>query len=127
MLDTRSAVIVESCAMRNLGLLTVTFALCVAPLAFSSAAADRKAVALAAPRPEYPPYAKEHGLTGAGWYIMNVDAKTGRVLSVQIAQSSGHKILDNAAVRAFLRWRLKPNTIQKIRCPVRWTLNGAQY
>lgn len=52
---------------------------------------------------------------------MHVDKRTGIVTSVEITQSAGHDILDKAAVEAFQRWRFRPGTVEKVRCPITWT------
>jgi TonB family protein len=59
---------------------------------------------------------------------MNVDQKTGAVTSVEILQSSGHKILDKAATDTFSRWRFKPGAVApKVKTPVTWTQEIPQY
>jgi len=64
-----------------------------------------------APKPEYPQYARDHHWTGAGWFVMHIDTRTGVVTSVEITQSTGHKILDDASVSALKRWRFKPGIV----------------
>jgi protein TonB len=80
------------------------------------------ATAVFAPKPDYPKYARARHWVGAGWYVMNVDTDTGLVTSVEIIQSSGHKILDQAAVDAFRRWRFQPGRVGRAKCPVTWTM-----
>jgi TonB family protein len=55
---------------------------------------------MSAPRPKYPLEARKHHWVGVGWFLMRVDEPTGAVTSVEILQSTGHKILDRAAVDA---------------------------
>ena len=55
-----------------------------------------KAVALFAPKPDYSEYARKHHWSGVGWFMMHVNVETGVVTSVEIMQSTGHKMLDDA-------------------------------
>lgn len=95
----------------------------VGPMSMSSA----KAVAVSAPRPEYPYEARRSKTTGSGVCVMNVDTSSGAVTSADMAQSTGSPILDNAAVSAFRRWRFKPGTVSRVRTPITFTMSGAQY
>jgi TonB family protein len=51
-----------------------------------------------------------------------VDIKTGFVTSVRMEKSTGHKILDDAALEAFRQWRIKPGTIRKFRTPITYNM-----
>ena len=93
------------------------------PMSMSSA----KAVALSAPRPEYPYEARRSHLTGSGVCVMTVDPSSGSVTSAEMATSTGNAILDNAATSAFRRWRFKPGTVSKVRTPITFTMTGAQF
>jgi TonB family protein len=95
----------------------------VGPMSMSSA----KAVAVSAPRPEYPYEARRTKTTGSGVCVMSVDTGSGAVTSAEMAQSTGSPILDNAATSAFRRWRFKPGTVSKVRTPITFTMSGAQY
>jgi len=86
-----------------------------------------KAVAVSAPRPEYPYEARRSKVTGSGVCVMTVDPGSGAVTSATMAQSTGSPILDNAATSAFRRWRFKPGTVSKVRTPITFTMSGAQY
>jgi TonB family protein len=72
---------------------------------------------LAAPTPPYPPEARRNHWTGIGWYAMIVDTETGSVTSVRVLQSSGHLLLDRAAIDTFRRWRFKPHSTPKFMVP----------
>jgi TonB family protein len=98
-------------------------AVSVGPMSMSSA----KAVAVSAPRPEYPYEARRSKTTGSGVCVMTVDMGSGAVTSAEMAQSTGSPILDNAATSAFRRWRFKPGTVSKVRTPITFTMSGAQY
>ena len=60
------------------------------------------------PAPAYPEEARRAGIEGTAYLRVSIDAR-GRVQSVRLSRSSGHRILDDralATVRA--RWRFKP-------------------
>lgn len=83
-----------------------------------------KAVAISAPRPDYPYIARQLQITGAGEFILNVDDRTGRVDSITVAKHIDHGVLDAAAMAAFIKWRFKPHTVSKVRIPIRYTVGG---
>jgi protein TonB len=80
--------------------------------------------AIVRPRPDYPREARLRHETGRGVLILHVDNRTGRVTSVVIARSTGHKLLDDAAVHAFIRWRYKPGVVPKglVKMPIAYTM-----
>lgn len=81
--------------------------------------AKRAKVVIFAPKPDYPKYARDHHWTGVGWFIMHVDVKSGYVQSVEVTQSTGYKMLDEAVVDAFGRWRFEPGKARpRVKCPV---------
>jgi protein TonB len=61
--------------------------------------------------PEYPIEARAHHITGSGIFVLQVQIKSGRVKEVIIARSTGHAILDNAAVKTLREWQFKPSTL----------------
>ena len=75
------------------------------------------ALATFSPRPRYPLPRP----TGSGVALLKVDETTGRVISATMAKSTGYKILDDAALEAFRRWRFKPGTVREIRIPITFT------
>ena len=81
-----------------------------------------KAVAIYAPRPDYPIEARQRHLTGSGVALLEVDPKTGYVTSARMEKSMGHPMLDHAALAAFSRWRFKPGTVRRLRIPIRYTV-----
>ena len=82
-----------------------------------------KAVAIFAPKPDYPNYARDRHWVGTGCFVMHVDPKTGLVKYVEILQSTGHKMLDDEVVAAFGRWRFKPGVVApKVASPVTFSL-----
>ena len=90
-------------------------------------ASQAKAMAISAPRPEYPYEARSRKITGSGVAVVTVDTSSGNVTDASMAQSIGSSILDNSAVSAFKRWRFKPGTVSKVRIPITFTLTGASY
>ena len=84
-----------------------------------------KALAVYAPRPQYPYEARARRQTGAGLAIVMVDPNTGLVTNAEMATSTGYELLDNAALSAFRRWQFKPRTVDKVRIPIRFTMGGS--
>jgi TonB family protein len=93
------------------------------PVRMSSA----KALAVSAPRPEYPYEARRQKITGDGVVGMTIDPASGNVSGVAILKSTGSAFLDNAALTGFRRWRFKPGTVSSVTCPITFTLTGAAY
>lgn len=89
--------------------------------------ADPRALALSAPRPEYPYEARSRHITGSGIAELRVDPVTGLVEDAVMKQSTGNPILDNSAVSAFKRWRFKHGAGRKILVPIRFKLTGVDY
>jgi TonB family protein len=81
-----------------------------------------KALAIYAPPPHYPQEARDNRIIGHGVAILNVDPRTGIVKAAQMEPSTGHKILDDAALTAFRQWRFKPGAPQ-VNIPIRFVLN----
>ena len=86
-----------------------------------------KALAIYAPRPQYPYEARSRRITGSGVCVAEVDPGSGNVTSASMATSVGSPILDNAAVSAFRQWRFRPGTVSKVRIPITFTMTGASY
>jgi len=82
----------------------------------------QKALAIYAPRPAYPLEARNRHLTGSGIVLLQVDQKTGYVTAGRVLKSTGHDILDNAALSAFTRWRFRPGTVRQVRMPFDYML-----
>ncbi len=86
-----------------------------------------KALAIFAPRPEYPYEARRQRTTGSGLVVLTIDSSTGSVTDARMTQSTGSPILDNSAVSALSRWRFKSGTVTKVQVPITYTLSGASY
>ena len=77
----------------------------------------------AEPRPEYPIEARRLHLTGGGIFVLNIDVKTLSVKSIQIQKSTGHAILDAAAMKALINYRFKPGVPPRVWVPVRFIMD----
>ncbi len=77
--------------------------------------------------PEYPREARDKGLIGKGVAVVKIDPQTGYVTSASMLKSTGQEILDNAALRAFRRWRFKPRSIITLEIPIQFTTKGVFY
>ena len=87
--------------------------------------ADSKALAVFAPRPQYPYEARSKGVTGRGVATVIVDTKTGLVIKAKMLRSTGSPILDNATLSAFGLWRFKPGSgTGKVEIPIAFTMTG---
>ncbi len=87
-----------------------------------------KAVAIYAPKPEYPYEARSRHQTGSGVALLSVDTASGNVTDVSMAQSIGSPILDQSTVSAFRRWRFSPGKCApKVKVPITYTMTGASY
>lgn len=73
-------------------------------------------------RPDYPAAAKAQRLTGKGIFVLHLSKENGHVVSVETKKSTGHKILDDAAVAKFSNLRYKPNVASTVIIPVEFTL-----
>jgi len=87
-----------------------------------------KAVAIFAPKPEYPYEARSRHQIGSGVALLSVDSGSGNVTDVSMAQSIGSPILDQSTVSAFRRWRFAPGKCApKVKVPITYTMTGASY
>jgi TonB family protein len=73
-------------------------------------------------RPDYPGEAQAQHLTGAGVFVLHVNPKNGRVSSIEVEKSTGHKILDNASIAAFTNLRFEPHSVLRVTIPVAFTI-----
>jgi TonB family protein len=87
-----------------------------------------KAIAIFAPKPEYPYEARSRHVTGSGVAVLSVDTASGNVTDASMAQSIGSPILDNSTVSTFRRWRFAPGKCApKVKVPITYTMTGASY
>lgn len=89
-----------------------------------------RAAYLRNPKPAYPSLARKRGWQGLVLLGVLVAAK-GHALEVLVKKSSGHGILDKAAVKAVRTWRFVPATRggravrARLEVPIRFSLNDA--
>jgi len=86
-----------------------------------------KTLAVYAPKPEYPLEARRRRLVGRGVAILEINRRTGYVKSARMQPSTGHKILDEAALSGFRQWHFWPATVSKVEIPVRYSTKGFSY
>jgi TonB family protein len=77
--------------------------------------------------PKYPHDARDRGLTGRGVAKVKIDSRNGSVTSAWMLKSTGHQILDNAAIEAFRPWHFRPMTITVAETSVQFTTKGVFY
>ena len=81
------------------------------------------------PVPPYPRIARRRRYEGTVFLEVLVST-TGRAKSLKVSTSSGHQILDQAALKAVQRWVFEPGTVDGkpsemwVRVPVRFELKG---
>ena len=94
--------------------------------AYTTAYAAERAAAnvLVAPRPDKLPEAARLHLSGSGVFVMNVDAATGKVKSVEVQKSTGQPFLDRSAIEAFKRWRFRPGVVRRYVAPITFRANS---
>ena len=91
----------------------------------TSDAKKAKHYALYVPRPEYPLPAQKRHWTGRGIFACNIRTD-GTVASVDVLRSTGHEILDQAAIAAFRQWRFQPgDKLKLVRIPMNFWMNGS--
>ena len=65
--------------------------------------------------------------TRVGWhlkigvFLLNV-RPDGTVISIEILQSTGHGFIDRGVIRAFAKWRFRPNSVKEVRIPAYYTV-----
>ena len=63
-------------------------------------------------------------MVGSGIAIIEVDIASGEVTSARMSPSTGHALLDQAALEAFRKWRFKPGSVSQVRTPITFTTSG---
>ncbi len=86
-----------------------------------------RALATFSPRPAYPYEARRQKITGEGMALLTVETASGIVRDVTMLASTGNDLLDQSTVAALRRWRFQPGTVSRVKCPITFTLTGAQY
>jgi TonB family protein len=103
----------------------IFFTVAVSENSKASDAAQDKHLALYAPRPEYPLAARKRHWTGAGVFACSIRSD-GTVTSVDVLRSTGHQLLDQAAITALQHWRFQPGKMEAINIPIDFRMNGSR-
>jgi len=86
---------------------------------------------VSAPRPDYPPLARQLGEEGTVWLKLSVNEQ-GRVSAVTLQRSSGFARLDKAGQAAVWQWRFAPKmeagktVVAEVELPVRFDLQKSE-
>jgi TonB family protein len=72
------------------------------------------------PKPCVPKEARAKRLKGSGVFILRI-RPNGTVSTVDTVRSTGYRLLDDASIRAFSRWRFIPGAATKVKVPVQYT------
>jgi len=79
-------------------------------------------IALSHPTPQYPIEARRRHITGKGLYHLHVSLDTGEVTSVDVLTTTGHRILDRAAVAALKQWKFRPHALIGLKVPITFSM-----
>jgi TonB family protein len=79
---------------------------------------ETKKCVLETPFAEYPAEAMRRGIVGTGIYELRIDPKTSHEKSIVVIAAAGNPMLDQASMRALLKWRFKPGTVVSVRLPL---------
>ena len=91
-----------------------------------SAGTDSSSFVLRNPKPRYPEAARRRKLEGVVLLAVEVNSR-GVPISIKVQTSSGHLILDEAAVNGVRKWRFRPGgqKASTIPLPIRFSLTDA--
>ena len=76
------------------------------------------------PTPKYPPAARREHLTGTGSFYLEIDTISGAVTDVTVSKSTGHTILDQAAISALRQWRFAPHSAVEVSVPITFSMHS---
>jgi TonB family protein len=74
--------------------------------------------AIYSPQPIYRAEWVNQSLTSKGIVLVTIDPKTGVVTGTRMLQSTGSKLLDGAALKAYSKWRFKAGSVPQIKMPI---------
>ncbi len=80
-------------------------------------AAERKAIFLESPPPEYPVFLQARQLTGEGVYRLSIDEQ-GKVTKVTAVKSMDFPLCDSEAIKGLMRWKARPGQRREVDVPV---------
>ena len=83
-------------------------------------------VAEYAPYPKYPDVACARRWAGMGIFRCKL-RPDGTVLSVEVLESTGYEILDQAAIAALRQWRFKVHGGDLVRIPITFAMGGVRH
>jgi TonB family protein len=72
--------------------------------------------------PQYPLVERQLRREGEGIATIRIDLNSGYATNVSMKKSTGHRLLDDAAIVAFRQWRWKPRRWQEVEIPIRFKL-----
>ena len=107
--------------------ISLSLFLCVA---LNPASADKKPeeetvrAFIYSPKPDYPYEARALHVEGNGVYKVLVNLETGLVTDVIVKKTTGYRVLDDAAVIALRKWRLKPHAFKAFSVPIDFSVGG---
>jgi protein TonB len=106
---------------------TLAIALCILPqTAICEKEVKGQGPILVQVLPDYPYAARDQRLEGSGLYRLHIKPD-GSVSSVTVLKSTGHVLLDRAAIHAYRQWRFRPGALRTVRVPVTFTMKGVTY
>lgn len=73
-------------------------------------------------QPEFPAEAQAQRLEGSGIFVLHLQHSNGRVRAVEVQKSTGHKILDDAAIAKFMALQFNPQTVATVKIPVEFKM-----
>jgi len=80
---------------------------------------------ISSPDPNYPPGALKKHLGGKGLFRLKIDPQKRTVTHVAVLESTGSKLLDDAAIRGLAKWRMRrgglADKIDHVDVPVSFT------
>jgi TonB family protein len=76
------------------------------------------------PTPKYPLAARREHLAGAGSFFLEIDTISGAVTHVTVSKSTGHTILDQAAISALRQWRFAPHSAVEVSVPITFSMDS---
>ena len=74
--------------------------------------------------PEYSPRDRSLYNQGRGLFRLTLDLKTGAVLKITVAQSTGTSTLDRSALVALRQWRWKPGKWKEVDMPISFRMTS---
>jgi outer membrane biosynthesis protein TonB len=77
------------------------------------------------PRPLYPVGPHGRRYQGAGVFRIKFDYESGEATRVTAARTTGHLLLDNAAMEALRHWTVQPRSWHKIDVLIRFATSGS--